>query len=675
MALFAVLALTAHAQSPVSKVTQMLGDLQAKVIKEGEAAQKTYDEFAEWCEDRSRNVGFEIKTSTAEIEELNAAIEKETSKAVALSTKIEELSGSIAKDEADLKAATAIRTSEVADFTAEAKELKEVINTLERAIAVLSREMAKGSAAMLQFKNTADVAKALGAMVQASMLSTSDASRLTALVQNKQESEDDEPGAPEAAVYKTKGGGIVGTLEDLLDKATAQLEKAQSAERASKNNYEMLKQSLEDEVEFANKDMSEAKSGLAASQEAKSVAEGDLGVTKADLKEDTATLKTLHQDCQQGAGDFQSETKSRGEELAALAAAKKILAKVAGAAAQSYGAALDQLAFIQVSRSQLSTGADLAKFEAVRFIRDLARTQHSTLLAQLASQMSSAIRYGQSSGSDPFAKVKALISDMITKLEKDGASEATQKAYCDKESAETKQKTMEKQYNIEKLSTKIDSMSAKSAKLKEETAELQKELAALASSSAEMNSIRSDEKALYTKNSAEMKTGIEAVKQALSVLRDYFAKDGKSHTAASGAGGGIISMLEVVESDFTKGLAEMEVAESSAVQEYEKVTFMNKIATTQKGQDVKYKQKESAGLDKSATEAVSDREGVQAELDALFEYREKLDKMCIAKAEPYAEVKRRREEEIAGLKQALQILDGEAVLLQETTRRGLRGSA
>jgi predicted nucleic acid-binding Zn-ribbon protein len=674
MALLGFLALTsvAHAVSPVSKVFEMLGGLEAKIIKEGEEAQKTFDEFTEWCEDRSRNVGFEIKTGKAEIEDLSAAIEKETSKASALNTKIEELSGDIAKDESDLKDAEKVRASEVADFEAESKELKEVISTLERAVAVLSRELAKGSSALIQFKNTGDMAKALAAMVQASMISTADFSRLTALVQTKQDSEDEDPGAPAAAVYENHSGGIVETLEDLLDKANAQLESAQKAETTARHNYAMLKQSLDDEVEYANKDMAAAKDGLAASQEAKATAEGDLSVTQADLKEDEETLSTLHQDCMQGADEFKEEQKSRGDELTALAGAKKVLKESLGAAAQTYGAALDQqLSFLQ--RSQLSTGVDLAKFEAIRFIRDLARKEQSTELAQLASKMSSAFKFAQGQGADPFAKVKGMISEMITKLEKDGAAEATQKAYCDKETAETKQKKMEKEYEISKMTTKIDSMTAKSAKLTEQVAELQKELAELAKSQADMNSIRADEKGLYEKNSAEMKQGIDAVKQALTVLKDYYASDA-SHDAAKGAGEGIISMLEVVESDFTKGLADMEVTESMADKEYEKVTYMNKIATTSKTQDVKYKTKEAASLDKSTAEVSSDREGVQSELDALLEYLAKLNKMCIAKAEPYAERAARRKAEIAGLKQALQILDGESVLLQEQSKRKLRGA-
>jgi len=657
----------AVAGSPVSKVFEMLGSLQAKVLKEGTEAQKTYDAFTEWCEDRSRNTGFEIKTSTAEIEELNAAIEKGAAQISAFGTKIEELAGSTAKDEADLAAATQIRSEEAADFAAEEKESKDIISTLGRAIAVISREMAKNPAAMLQFKSSGSLVKALGAMVQASMLSSSDATRLTALVQTKQDSDEDDLGAPDPAAYKGHSDGIVSTLEDLLEKAEAQLEAARKTENANANNYAVLKQSLDDEIKFAAKDIADSKKGLAASEEGKATATADLSVTKKDLAEDTATLKTLHQDCMQGAADFQREAKDRGAELDALAAAKKVLNEALGASAQTYGAALDQVSFLQASRSQLDTGADLAKFEAVRFIRDLARKENSVALAQLASRMSSAIRFGQSSGADPFAKVKSLISDMLKTLEESGKSDASQKAYCDKETSETKQKKLEKEHDIQKLSTKVDSMSAKSAKLKEQVAEVQKQLASLASSQAEMNKIRSEEKAIYDKNSAEMKAGIDGIQKALSVLRDYYAQK------SSGAAGGIVSMLEVVESDFTKGLSEMEAAESSAVAEYEKVTYMNKVATTSKGQDVKYKNKEASGLDKSSTEAVSDREGVQAELDALGEYLGRLNKMCVAKAEPYAERQARRAAELAGLKQALAILDGEAVLLQDTTKRVLRG--
>merc|ERR1719401_2551108 len=186
---------------------------------------------------------------------------------------------------------------------------------------------------------------------------------------------------------------------------------------------------------------------------------------------------------------------------------------------------------------------------------------------------------------DVFAKVKSLIQNMIEKLLKEAEADATEKAFCDKEMAETQQKQDDKEASIEKLSTQIDSMSAKSSKLKEEVAELEKELAALATAQAEMDKLRSEEKAAFDVNSAEMQKGVDGVKLALKVLNEYYAKDDKAHGAAEGAGGGIIGLLEVCESDFTKGLAEMVAAEESAVAEYEKVTKENEIEKATKDQD------------------------------------------------------------------------------------------
>merc|ERR1719161_3269413 len=108
-------------------------------------------------------------------------------------------------------------------------------------------------------------------MVQASALSSADASRLTAMVQTSQQDSDDDAdaGAPAAAAYEGKSDGIIGTLEGLTEKADGQLEKARKAESTAVQNYQMLKQSLTDEIKFANKDMDKAKKGLAESQEKK----------------------------------------------------------------------------------------------------------------------------------------------------------------------------------------------------------------------------------------------------------------------------------------------------------------------------------------------------------------------------------------------------------------------
>jgi len=651
--------------NPIGKVVQLLSDLEGKIIGEGEKAQKIYEEFSEWCEDRNRQLGFEIKTGKAEVAELTATIEKASDRIAALNTKIDELSVQLATDEADLKAATEIRAKEAADFAAAEKELVDIINTLERAIAILTREMAKSGASMLQLQSAKNLVQALQTMVEASLVSSADASRLQAFVQ----SSDDESGlgAPDATVYAGHGDGIIDTLQSLLEKAQTELADARKKETTAIHNFEMLKQSLEDSMKFGDKDMADAKQDLSATTETKAIADGDLAVTQKELDADIATDADLHHNCMTKAQEFEDEVKSRAEELKALATAKKVIKeKTGGAESLEYG--LNQVSFVQVQK--MSSGMDLANFEAVRFVRDLARKQGSAALAQLSSQMASAMRYSD----DPFGKVKGLISDMISRLEADAAADASHKAYCDKEFKESNVKKDDKTAVVEKLTTKIDQMSALSVKLKEEVATLQKDLAALAKTQVEMDKLRKEENDALVSNKADMDMGLEGVKMALKVLREYYGKEGKAHTAADGASSGIIGLLEVIESDFTKSLAEMISTEESAQATYDAQTKENEIEKTTKDQDVKYKTKEAAGLDKAVAEAKSDLATVQAELDAVLEYLEKLHKECDEVAETYAERKARREAEIAGLKEALTVLESETALVQRSAHRTLRGS-
>merc|ERR1719183_1829681 len=134
-------------------------------------------------------------------------------------------------------------------------------------------------------------------------------------------------------------------------------------------------------------------------------------------------------------------------------------------------------------------------------------------------------------------------------------------------------------------------------------------------SQAEMDKIRAEEKGTFTAAKKEMEQGLEGIKAALKVLRDYYAKD-KAHESADGAGGGIIGLLEVCESDFSKGLAEMVATEEAAVAEYTQEMKDNEMSTTLKTKDEEYKTKEYIGLDKAVSQHNADRAGIQTELDA-----------------------------------------------------------
>merc|ERR1719498_2333813 len=110
-----------------------------------------------------------------------------------------------------------------------------------------------------------------------------------------------------------------------------------------------------------------------------------------------------------------------------------------------------------------------------------------------------------------------------------------------------------------------------------------------------MDKIRAEEKATFRAAKKEMEEGIDGIKAGLKVLRDYYAKD-KAHESADGAGSGIVGMLEVVESDFTKGLAEMTATEQTSQTDYDRESSKNEITKATKESSVKYKTKEFKGL-------------------------------------------------------------------------------
>jgi len=655
-------------KNPLSAVIALMDGLTAKVEADGVAEDKAYTEYVQWCKDVNRNGKQDIATAKAKIEKLDAAIAEETSNSDVASSKIEDLAASIGSNEADLKAATNVRDKERADFEAAEGELVDGVDTLGRAIGVISREMAKNPAALMQLDMSSmnNLVQAVGAIIDAAGLSIADSKKLMSLAQT-QESSDDE-GAPAAAAYKSHSGGIVDVLEDMKEKAEGELADLRKAEGAAQHNFNTLKQSLEDELAQWNKELAAQKSAKAAAEEARATAEGELDITQKDLAESESNLETAQNTCQEVAANHQASVNSRAEELGAIAQAKKILTDTSsGAVAQTYD-------FVQVS---MQTSADLANAEIVTSIRKLAEKYHSASLSQLASRITAAIRYGGRNSDDVFAKVKGLIRDMLEKLAAEAADEANEKAWCDEQTEKTTAKKEDLEGDIAKLTAKIDKAAARSASLKEEVKELQAELANLASAQAEADKLRGEQNADYSQAKSDLELGLSGVRKALGVLRDYYQNDASLmqgsftammqqapppkpvvHSAAGGAGGSIINILEVVESDFATNLAKEEQAESESQSAYDKMTQENKITKSIKDQDVKYKTQEAASLDKAISDLTSDRDTAEKEHAAVTEYLGQVNARCIAKPETYEQRAGRRQAEIAGLKEALSILEG-----------------
>jgi len=677
--------------NPLGKVLDLMADLKAKIIKEGEAEAKAFKEYFEWCDDVSKNGENSIKTATDTKAKLEAKIDKLTGSISASDSKIEQLVADIATDSKELEEATAVREKENADFAASEKEMMDALDSLGRAIGIISKEMSKNPASFAQVdsSNMQGLIAVMSSVLDAAAFSSTDQKKLVALVQNQQtaQSDDAELGAPSSATYKSHSTGILDVLEDMKDKAESQLADLRKAETNSKHNYDMLKQSLDDEIAADNTDLAQEKESKASDSEAKATAEGDLEMTTKELAQSKDDLANARTNCMTAAADHEATMTARTEELAAISKAQEILNETSG------GAVSQTYSLLQVATSsRLSSRADLKRSEVITLVKRLAQQHHSAALAQLASKIGAVVKMGAASGANPFGKIKGLIEDMIAKLEKEMAGEATEKAYCDEEMTKTEAKKSELEAETAKLSAKIDQAAATSAELKADVKELEAELAALAKEQAEMDKMRSEQNADFTVAKEDLELGLSGVKKALTVLRDYYGgaamiQNGadfsafmqqpakpEAHAAATGAGQSIIGILEVCESDFASNLAKETTEEENAASEYEKTTQENELSKTAKNQDVKYKTQEAKSLDKSIAELSGDRETTNTELSAVLEYYSKIKERCVAKPESYEERKTRRAAEIEGLKEALSILEDETAFVQRKARGNMRGS-
>merc|ERR1719433_2031050 len=153
------------------------------------------------------------------------------------------------------------------------------LDTLERAIGILTKEMEKNPAALAQIdtSSTQRLVQTLGAVIDVAGFAGADKTKLVALVQSQQGSQDDdELGEPAAAAYKSHSSGIIDVLEDMKEKAESELKDLRNEETGSQHNYDMLKQSLDDQMAADTKDMEDEKAGKAEAEEGKATAEGDL---------------------------------------------------------------------------------------------------------------------------------------------------------------------------------------------------------------------------------------------------------------------------------------------------------------------------------------------------------------------------------------------------------------
>merc|ERR1719214_58459 len=158
-----------------------------------------------------------------------------------------------------------------------------------------------------------------------------------------------------------------------------------------------------------------------------------------------------------------------------------------------------------------------------------------------------------------------MIKDLIVKLMEEANEEAEKKGWCDTELSTNEQTRKEKTEAVEVLHAEIDELQASIAKLTEEITDLTAAVAAIDEAVAKATKIREAEKAKNTETIADAKAAeATALIQQQPEAPEIFDEPYKG---MQGASGGVVGMLEVIQSDFARLEAETTEAEAQAQKE------------------------------------------------------------------------------------------------------------
>jgi hypothetical protein len=623
--------------TPVQKVISLMNDMYAKAVDEKKAEEVAFTTFKQWCDNTASNKQAAIKKGEQLMEQLDADIAAADSDVVTLTDEIAELVSKVDAEEAAGKKAGEEREEGKKDYFKLHADLTESVESVQKAEKVLKSQMA-ASPAMLQMNKLP--AKAV------------------ALLQE----------APQVEAYEDNMGGMLKVFEDLEKEFKDQRNQAERDEMEEKHKHGMFMQSMQDTIEKLNKQKGRKEQRKAQRQEDSATAAGELKDTTAARDADRKYLEDTVAGCSQKSADFESRQSLRAEELEAIKKATEIIA----GQAVSGGADKHLPAMVQSSLSLL---------RSVSAAEVQSKDRVAKFLSQKASELDSRTLFvlSQQAAADPFVKVRKMIRDMIGKLTSEAADESEHKGWCDSEVGANKIQRDAKTEDVNSLTAKKEQLTADIAKLGQELADLATELAELDKAVASASDMRAKENTKNTATIADAKAAQEAVKSALTVLKDFYAKAAEATALVQGPmddapstfdtgfqgqqaeSGGVIGMLEVIASDFARLESDTSTAEDSAADEYKTFTSDSAVDRAATAQDSDNKQKLKTRKEGELTSTNKDLKGSQSELDAALAYYDKLKPTCVDAGLSYEERVARREAEIQSLKEALNILNGEDI--------------
>jgi len=688
--------------TPVESVIKLLTKLQKQTMEEGKKEAAAYDKFSCFCKEQADEKLYSITKKAQQIAFLGAEIKAFSGEITKLNQEIAEMTTQIDDLKKTCEEKQKERDEDFNQYALTRDDLAAAIRGCNSAIEMLKSGKAAGSL----IQDVMGTAMTHGAI-------KANSGEIEALLQLTQD-----PGTAHGSKFHSDA--IVEVMQNTLKTFKVNKNDVDAEEAEKKHTFSMAQSARKAQIKALEETLEQSEKEAAEKEQAMQIATDDKAKTEADRTADKTFMDDLTEQCEDKAKAWDTRSKTRANELTAIAGA---LSTLKGEVEGNYGANKKLTGFAQVRPHQhghwmwvadaskpvaekkkvtvpedvqdiLGDNDDdsgdvsflqrrsLSMLPAVKKALAYVTKEASALKSKTLSNLAVAIKSNMRD--DHFVKVRGMVKDLIAKLEADAASEQDQKGWCDEEMKKQTEARDEAIANVEGDLASKTSAESKIAKLTEEINQLLVEIAEQKKGLNEAQQLRSVESKDNAKTLKDAEAGLAGVKKAMKILKAFYdgaliqtkkytppKADADGNTVGdlapdtfegdfSGnqdAASGIIGQLDVIKSDFEGTIDATKTAEAEAKDEFSTYKSEAEADITEKEGVVANKEAEVTTEKGNLADYKDDlADHLTNKADALGELA-KLKPACVDTGSDYAEKVARRNQEIEALKNAYVILD------------------
>jgi hypothetical protein len=388
------------AANPIRKVVTLLQKMQKDVTEEGVKEKSLYGKYMCWCKTSGGDLEASIAAAGTSISNLGADIKASEEKLAQSKEDLASAQSDRSAAKTAMAEATALREKEASAFAAEKAEYGANIHAIFEAVAALEKVMA---GAFLQTAS-AQAIRTL-ALNQQSMMEE-DREELLSFLSSKEGSE-----------YAPSSGQVTGILKEMGDEMGKGLKEATDAENAAISAYQGLMAAKTKEVNALSKTIEAKLKMIGELSVSIAMMKNELTDTEEALLADQAFMAGLDKACAAKKAEWEERSKTRADELSALADAIKMLND--DDALELFKKTLPSAS---ASLLQVKEAAAATRARALVAIQKAKWNGHPAQLDLIALALK-----GKKIG---FAKVIKMIDTMVANLKQEQLDDDHKKEYC-----------------------------------------------------------------------------------------------------------------------------------------------------------------------------------------------------------------------------------------------------